>query len=306
VRSVVVLVALAGCRFGFFEHNSNSDAPGSGTADALPDSLGLDSIPMGPFGTPVAVAPIDDLTYADDDPTLTEDMLEMYFDSDRPAGTTAAQGDIFVSTRPSTADPWGTPTLVTELASTSDESTPDLSPDGLTMYFGSDRLTAGDRDMYVTTRPDRASPWSTPVRIAELATTQDDSGACESADGLTLIYASVASGGGDLLVTTRASKSDPWGPPVTIPGIDTAMEESQHWCNRDLTVIYFSRYNGSNHDIWMTSRPNPASAFAPAVEVTEVSTTLYDDADPWLSPDLRTMYLFSKKSGNGDIFVTTR
>ncbi|HSD90656.1 MAG TPA: hypothetical protein VLB44_24195 [Kofleriaceae bacterium] len=304
MRWVVVVFGLTACRFNFFEKTSTTDAP-QPSGDALPDSLGLDSIPMGPFGTPATVANINDPTYTDDDPALTEDMLEIYFDSDRPAGAAAAMGDIFVSTRTSTVAPWSTPTLVTELASTSDDSTPDLSPDGLTMYFGSDRLSAGNRDLFVTTRPDRASPWSVPQRIAELATTQDDSGACQSADGLTLIFQSARSGSGDLFITTRASTSDPWSPPVVVPGLDSPMEESQHWCNRDLTVIYFSRYNGSNHDIWMTSRPNPSSAFAPAVEVSEL-TTIYDDADPWLSPDLRTMYFFSRKSGNGDIFVTTR
>lgn len=301
----VVVLALAGCRFGFFEHDTTTNDGRTGDSMGSGSNVDAFMIPTGPFGTPVNVANISDPAYQDDDPTLTEDMLEMFFDSDRPAGASAAMGDVFVSTRASTADPWGTPTLVTELASLSDDSTPDLSPDGLTMFFGSDRLTAGDRDLYVTTRADRQSPWSAPQRIAELASTGDDSSACISSDGLTLIFMSGRTGNGDLYQTTRPNSTSPWGTPTKVMNLDSPVEESQHWCNRDLTVIYLSHYPTNNLEIYMTTRASPSDTFAPPVPVSEVNT-IYDDADPWLSPDLRTMYFFTRKSGLGDIYMTTR
>jgi Tol biopolymer transport system component len=96
----------------------------------------------------------------DDDPTLTADLLELYFNSDR-----GGVGDIWMSSRSSTSADWGAPVVVTELQSDADDSAPEVSPDGLTLWWVSERGGA-DRDVWSSTRAARDQPWSTPSLVA--------------------------------------------------------------------------------------------------------------------------------------------
>ena len=90
--------------------------------------------------------------------TISRDGLELFITSNRvgsvPDATNAPSLDIWVSTRASTADPWGTPVNVGAPINTSaNDGAPSLSFDGLTLYFDSTRSNGlGMRDLYVTTR----------------------------------------------------------------------------------------------------------------------------------------------------------
>ena len=90
---------------------------------------------LGPFGPPMLIGELADV--ADDDaPSVTADLLELYFESTRfgPRG-------IVVSTRATTAMAWPLPALVAELTSAASEVSPEVSGDGLTMLFASDVAT---------------------------------------------------------------------------------------------------------------------------------------------------------------------
>jgi Tol biopolymer transport system component len=260
-----------------------------------------------PFTNVTPLAAVNDPAYSDDDPTLTGDLLELYFDSDRPAAG-AARGDIWVAKRANATDPFGAPTIVSELASLSDDTTPEVSTDGLTMYFSSDRLNAGDRDIYVTTRADRASPWSTPQRVPELsAANLDDDSAEPLPDGLHLVMSRGTQPALDLCLVTRVSTAAPWSAPMPMPGVsDGTYDESQQWTSPDLTVIYFvsDRPPATSQDIWLATRPDTQSTFT-IQRVSELSSGA-QDVDPWLTPDLRTMYFASARTGNMDIYSATR
>lgn len=86
-------------------------------------------------------------------PNLRRDGLEIFFDSNRPAGIGGI--DLWTSTRASTSDPWSVPTnLGGDVNSSANELRPSLSWDGTTLYFGSTRPGGeGSQDLYVTTRP---------------------------------------------------------------------------------------------------------------------------------------------------------
>lgn len=297
---------VTGCRFGFFEHDDKPSTDGAIAGDGAIDGISdVDrNIQLGAWG-PATLSEVSSSTDPDDDPTLTGDQLEVYIDSGRFV-TGGASGDVWMATRASTSDPFGTPTVVSQFLSLADDSTGDLSTNGLRFYLGSDRRTSGDRDIWVAERADRQSPWGALVRVPELsADSINDSGVCESADGLSLIFGSERTGNGDLFFTTRPSLTSPWGLPIPIASLNTAEEESQQWCNGALTLIYFSRRNaGGNLDIWFASRANASLPFDAPQMVSELATSV-DDADPWVSPDLRTMY-FYRGSGTGDIYVSKR
>ncbi|PYP35025.1 MAG: hypothetical protein DMD48_14810, partial [Gemmatimonadetes bacterium] len=84
--------------------------------------------------------------------TIRRDGLEMIISSGRPGGV--GSEDLWVSTRSSTLDPWGTPVNLGPVVNSSAfDGAPALSFDGTTLYFFSERSGGlGNRDLYVTTR----------------------------------------------------------------------------------------------------------------------------------------------------------
>lgn len=61
----------------------------------------------------------------DDDPTLTADMLEIVFGSNR-----GGNQDLYSSSRPSLDDDWDPPQPVTELNDNANDNTPSSAPTG--------------------------------------------------------------------------------------------------------------------------------------------------------------------------------
>ena len=283
---LVVVVALAGC--------------GRCDFDAQPDAR-----PLGPFGTPIAVTELNEVG-VDDDPSLTGDMLEIYFDSTRGG---LGGGDIWVATRPRIDVPFSTPLLVSELASPDDDTSPDVSLDGLTLYFSSSRVT-GDRDLFVSTRANRAMSWSAPTRIEELTTNVPETSAVESADRRRLYFATSRSNGiQDIYLATRAMVGAPWLVDGPVMGIsESSYGESQHWIDASETIMYVSSNRmstGGLLHIWRSTRESRDDAFGPPELVVEL-TSPAEDADPWLSPDGHTIYFASTRNGQFDIFMATR
>jgi hypothetical protein len=111
----------------------------------------------GAYGPPQLVPGVNSAS-DDGQPSLRHDALEIYFYSTRP--TSLGFADIFVATRASAHDPWGTPVNLGPSVNTAEgaETRPFLSWDGTTLYFGSTapssvRPTAeGSTDIYMTTR----------------------------------------------------------------------------------------------------------------------------------------------------------
>src|SRR5690554_405756 len=102
-----------------------------GTPDGDIDTDGTPPDTIAPLGPWSAPTPITDFPpVADDDPSATGDLLELYFNR---------ANDIFVSKRSSVNDPWGAPTAVAELNTAGVETTPEVSYDGLTIFLASDR-----------------------------------------------------------------------------------------------------------------------------------------------------------------------
>jgi hypothetical protein len=105
----------------------------------------------GAFGLPVLVPELSS-PFRDTRTTIRRDGLEIILSSGRPGG--AGSEDLWVSTRGSTTDPWGTPVnLGPGVNSSAFDGAPALSFDGTTLYFFSERPGGfGKRDLYMTTR----------------------------------------------------------------------------------------------------------------------------------------------------------
>lgn len=266
---------------------------------ALPDEA------LGSFANVMPVAELN-TTGNEDDPSVTDDELEIYFDSNRAGGQ--GNGDIWVAKRASRSEPFETPTLVAEIASGGDDTGPRITPDGLTMYFGSDRASGGDRDLYVTTRPDRASAWSSPTRITELASIYSESCAVEAEDGLALFFHSARTGNGDIYVAQRAARGQPWTQLSIVAEVsDPTASDGQLWASPDGETLYITsdRAGSAGIDIWFATRANRGEPFG-APQPVDALNTSGEDTDPALTTDQRTIYFVRVIGTDSDIYRATR
>jgi Tol biopolymer transport system component len=302
------LFLVLGCscgRIGFDAVGPDGRVPGDGVADGRGDAAML-----GPFSAPTNVTELNMAGTNSEDPTLTADRLEIVFSSTRVTGLGGV--DLWTATRPSTSDAWSAPTLIAGVNSTSDDTTPEITEDGLDLLFASSRAGGGGLyDLYQATRASRGASWGTPQRIAELASAADEFAGSLAPDRLTIIFTSSRSGGvgaGDIYQAVRASTGATWGAPTLVSELDSTTDDSAPWMSSDGRTFFFSssRTGGQgSQDVYMAVRATSADPWDAPVAVAELNDANYD-SDPWLAPDLRTIF-YSRTSGSlRNIFMAIR
>ncbi|MHC4509868.1 MAG: M56 family metallopeptidase, partial [Planctomycetota bacterium] len=117
------------------------------------------------FGNPTNLGPTVNSSAREWDPSISADGLELYFKSYRPDGY--GSGDIWVTTRKTKNDPWGNAINLGPIINSSyGEGAPEISADGLALYFVSGRPGgSGAWDIWVTSRKTKEDPWGTPVNL---------------------------------------------------------------------------------------------------------------------------------------------
>lgn len=299
VRGPLLLVCVvAGCGFSAPSSAPRDDAPGKEPIDAGSEAA-IDAEPLGTFGNPVPLTALD-TPGSEDDPTLTGDLLEIYFERD---------GDLYSSVRASAADPWPTPQPLMVINSGASETTPEITDDGLELLFSSNRNGgSGGNDIYVARRPNRHAAFGNPFRIIELASADDDVTPTVLPDHLVMYLSSTRAGGVggyDLWRSTRVDRSMPWTTPVRVPSLSTAGTDGDPSVDPTETTIYFSREGGGGADLFVATRPDRSSDWRAATPVSELNSGEADE-DPWLSPDGHTMFFASTRTGNFELFMATR
>jgi len=141
------------------------------------------------WGEPKNLGPIINTSAFEGDASLTPDDLQMIFGSNRPGGY--GDVDIYVTTRATTDESWGTPINVGPVINTPAwDSDPEITPDGLTLLFTSWQSGGyGGSDIWITTRATRNDDWSPPVNLGTIVNTTDEEGDPSlSADGSILYF----------------------------------------------------------------------------------------------------------------------
>lgn len=269
--------------------------------DAPPDA----AFPTGAFRVPQVVAVLAQGAESadDDDPTLPDDMLEIYFASTRTSRM-EGDGDIWRSTRATLADAWSPPVAVTELnRDNRNDDNPGISGDGLTIWISSNR--DGDLDIYVSTRADRSQPWSTPTRVAELSPLVENLGAEPARSQLRI--ATYGDSPRRLFEATRTSESALWSASTPIDSLNQGDNNQSGFFVTDLELWFASTRPGGagGHDIYRAVRPSVDAPFGTPTSVQGINSELRDD-DPWLSPDGHTLYFVREVDGNQKIYVAER
>ena len=200
-----------------------------------------------PWSEPENIGPIVNSTGEDWAPSVSTDGLELYFEANRPGGYGGT--DILVASRKTIDEPWGNPVnLGPTVNSSSRDGGPNISSDGLELYFKSNRPGGhGDEDLWVSKRQTKYEPWDTPVNLGpKVNGSYSDRGPSISNDGLMLFFSSTRTGGYgliDLWLTSRATKDDAWGEPVNIgPAVNKTYTEDGLSISSDGRTLYFSDY----------------------------------------------------------------
>ncbi|MDQ3749985.1 MAG: FG-GAP-like repeat-containing protein [Acidobacteriota bacterium] len=184
--------------------------------------------------------------------------------SSRPGGLGGF--DIYIMTRtdPNNDFGWSAPVPLTVINSASGEIGSTYFEDPVTgagtLIFQSNRPGGlGSNDFYQSTR-NADGTFNAPTPITELSSPAGDERAAISRDGLEIFISTNRPGTQgmfDIFVSTRASVSAPWNPPVPVAGINTASNEYSPTLSADGTTMYFSsnRAGGvGDMDLYSTAR----------------------------------------------------
>ena len=204
-------------------------------------------------------------------PTLSSDMLEVYWQADEIAGD-GSFWDIWWTSRESIDAPWQDPQLLDVVNTGGVESTPHLSHDGLTLTFASSGRAGGygGLDLWQTFRASRDDPWQEPVNMGPTINTRRNEGsAAFSADGLEIIFNGGCPGGpcGPTRPrrSTRKTLADEWTTPEEMMPSkrgDQLRPLTYPSLSPDGLSLYYDRPGvHGNHDIFVSKRPSLDALF---------------------------------------------
>ena len=232
-----------------------------------------------PWNQPYAIDAVN-TSRGEASPTISPDGRELYFDDAHRAGFAdpfrvggMGLADIWRSTWDEENSTWSEPVSMGPISSEFREYGPDLSRDGLEIYFSSYRPGgSGAADLWVSRRASTDMPWGEPVNLTALNTGSYDEQPAISPDGKMLVFGSNrpgSKGSSSLWLTTRESVNHDWDTPVYLGDnlngpYWTMTPEFSH----DGQTLYYSRYDsGPGNTIWQVDlRPLEGVSLKPGME----------------------------------------
>lgn len=241
-------------------------------------------------------------------PEISADDLFLYFCSDRPGGYGGY--DLWMAGRETPNDPWNPAINLGPVVNTDNaELAPNISADGLSLYFCSDRPGGyGGFDLWMATRVSLDDEWDVPKNLGNIVnSTYNDISPSISSDGLSLYFSDDEQGrpGGqghaDLWVTRRETLDSPWGKPENLGSmVNTGGDERNPCISVDSLRLYFSGRRAETYgreDIWISSRTSPDEPFGPAVNLRPMVNNIHNQSAPGISADGITLYFTSEIPG---------
>jgi hypothetical protein len=234
--------------------------------------------------------------------------------------------------------PWSTPENLGNVVNTTfNDQHPATSPDGLSLYFHSNRSgnipgsKSGTTDIWVTHRDTPTSPFGAPVNLGPTFNSiANDTAPNLSPDGHDLFFGSERDGGcggSDIWVSHRVNTSvdigdGGWETPVNMGcTINSSVFEDGPFFFTDpdtgKATLYFTSQNRpgglGDWDVWMSDQ-KPDGTWSDPVDVTELNTTARDTRTAFRYDGLE-MYITSMRPGSVadstnapslDLWVSTR
>lgn len=220
--------------------------------------------------------------------SISGDGTELFFASQRTGGE--GNFDIWTATRDSMHEPWTNAENLGPLVNTSAmDGSPDISSDGLHLYFNSERSGGeGGRDLWYASRPTVNEPWSEAENLGSVINSRAfDAWPTISSDGNSLYFVTDRNISNELVVSQRASPSDPWGEPMSL-GVAGGTPD----ISSDGLSLFFA--SSSKHgdispiggfDIWVMQRASTDDEFDAPMLLSDIINKSSDDFSPNISED---------------------
>ncbi len=205
------------------------------------------------------------------------------------------------------------------------EDWPVLSPDGLELYFMSERPGGYGRwDIWRSQRAGLEDSWGPPVNLGSGINDGGDNVATSiSSDGLTFYLFATTGTFADLYTATRPTKDAPWGPRVNMGPVLNRPDEGDWvtmWGNDATPVIspdglelFFSSWRPDAigaADIYVSKRATLADPWGPPENLGPTINTPDDDGPAAISPDGLVLFIGSENRpggfGNWDTWMIRR
>jgi hypothetical protein len=280
------------CRSGVcFAAGTPHDADGIDEAvfDAPMLDAALDAPSYVAWGTPVELTSLETSGQGETDPSVTADKLTAVL----VANTAQNDSDIYIATRSAVTDTFTASLLAAVNATGFNEESPEISADGKTLYFVSNR--SGAYEVYVSTF---TTTWSNPTVQNELSSTGADGDVAVSPDGLTAV--TIRDGNPNrLYIYTRGSTAAAFGLGTLHSELEVTTDIAAPTITNGGAVIYF--HAGSPRDLYRATLKGNGTYTMP-MPVTELNMPAARDASPYVvqTDD----YMVFERAG--DIFETTR
>ena len=272
------------------------------------------------YDTPVNAGPLINTALFEGGPSLSQDGLILLFGAARRNSLGVLDEDIYMATRETTAEAFGPAQNLgpTVNALGFGDYSPELSLDGLTLYFSSSRPGGqGDADLYVTTRPSIDDPWEPAQNLGPLVnTTYFEGQPSVSANGKTLYWDSVRPDGSfgdfDIWMATRENVGEPFGLAVNLgPEVNTAGPEFGPALNQNEKQLFFSSRRPGNVgqiDIWVVERQTKSDAWGIPINVDTLNSPFFQAMPGFRNNGQEVCFMSFRPGGFGglDIWCASR
>jgi hypothetical protein len=224
-----------------------------------------------------------------------------------------------LSAAPTFSD-WGVPVNLGPVVNSSlNDEGPAISKDGLSLFFGSNRLGSDGLDIWVSQRASLGDPWGPPTNLGSTINTPFiENVPALSRDEHWLFFNSNRPEGGfgdvDVWVAWRANPHDDfgWHPPVNLGSdVNTAsFDGGPAYLENDeagAPLLFFTsnRPGGPDFDIRVSERA-PDGSFGPSMPVSELNSP-FNDGRPSVRFDGLEVFLHSTRIPPAfDLWVSTR
>ncbi len=233
------------------------------------------------------------------DPCFTDNDLTIVFASDRPGGTGGI--DLYIGTRGNTTQPF-TVRELSELDSTAADQSPEISTDGLTIYFSTTR--GGTGQIYTATRASTSDPFGAPTEVAAMSKNPDNlkNAISVGVGSSTIAIVVFSKGTGNNEADGYEYSGSAW---VDQENLDGAMggplpsDFTAPSLTPDAATVFYE--SGSPGQIFMLTYDETSDTFSAPVNISELNLGTRD-ASPEISAG-GTQLVFER---DGDLFEATK
>ena len=283
---VWALLVVSGCGRLAFDPVGTPSSQDASPSDAV--ELGT-----GPFGSFRLVTELDS-NVDEDDPAVSSDGLELFWASKR-----TGPSKIWTARRASRSDPWSAPQEVVELSLTTDDKSPELSADALTLVFG-----AGG-DLALSTRASRTDSWSQPVIILDAGTPSLGTPALCNENLRLYMRFDAGTTIDHLYVSDRATTTASWSTPMPVDELNSTAIDSGPWVSADCNRLYFDSDRNQNGDVFMAHRNPTTDLFGAPTQLPELRVPFGSVHDVSLTADEKYI-VWSHQSTVNKLYEATR